>query len=609
MNCPNCQAENPDTAKFCMSCGTPLVLRCTNCQTELPPQARFCLNCGTKVETAVPTPPPPPPPPEPPPAQMGGERRAVTIMFADISGFTAMSERMDPEQVRNLMNRCFDHLVPIVEKYEGTVDKFIGDEIMALFGAPIAHEDDPARALRVGLEMQAALRQFNAEHNTDLGMHAGINTGLVIAGGIGSRGRRDYSVMGDAVNLAARLEDASERGEIFVGPDTYRLAAPLFDFEPLPPMALKGKAEPVQTYKLLGAKEQPGRLRGLAGLVSPMVGRDKELQTLLELSEAVQAGAGRIAVIVGEPGLGKSRLLAEWQTVGGKGQGTVKWATGQCLSYGQGLAYHLLIDTLRSVIGVPAAAEEPETHVALKALTEELLGEEMMAVYPYLGHLLSLKLTGEAQEQVRILDPQALQNQYLAAMRRLLTAVAHHTPLAIVLEDIHWADPSSTDLLIKLLPLATEAPILYCCITRPDFDVPGWRLVTAVRDQTDIPFAELTLYTLSDDDSRQLITNLLEIDELPEHIRSVILKKAEGNPFFVEEVIRMLIDREAIVLENGRWLAQASIEQVDIPDNLQSLLLARIDRLPDQVKHTLRVASVIGRQFSVRVLEEVLQTV
>jgi predicted ATPase len=342
-----------------------------------------------------------------------------------------------------------------------------------------------------------------------------------------------------------------------------------------------------------------------------MVGRDKELQTLLELSQATQTGSGRIAVIIGEPGLGKSRLLSEWQAAVSSLQSPVsfKWATGQCLSYGQGLAYHLLIDTLRSVIGVPAAAEEPETHAALKALTEALLGEEMMAVYPYLGHLLSLKLTGEAQEQVRILDPQALQNQYLAAMRRLLTAVAQHTPLVIVLEDIHWADPSSTDLLIKLLPLAAEAPILYCCITRPEFDVPGWRLVTAVRDQTGIPFAELTLHTLSDDDSRQLITNLLEIDELPEHIRAVILKKAEGNPFFVEEVIRMLIDREAIVLENGRWLAQASIEQVDIPDNLQSLLLARIDRLPDQVKHTLRVASVIGRQFSVRVLQEVLQTV
>ncbi|MCB8945401.1 MAG: AAA family ATPase [Ardenticatenaceae bacterium] len=606
MNCPNCQTENPEPAKFCMNCGTPFVLRCATCQTELPPQAKFCMNCGTRVATAV-----LPPPPAQPPTHLGGERRAVTIMFADISGFTAMSERLDPEQVRNLMNRCFDHLVPIVEKYEGTVDKFIGDEIMALFGAPIAHEDDPARALRVGLEMQEALRQFNAQYGTDLGMHAGINTGLVIAGGIGSQGRRDYSVMGDAVNLAARLEDASERGEIFVGPDTYRLAAPLFEFEALEPIALKGKAEPVQIYKLLRAKDQPGRVRGLAGLVSPMVGRDKELQTLLELSEATQSGSGRIAIIIGEPGLGKSRLLAEWQSALASRPSPLpfKWATGQCLSYGQGLAYHLLIDTLRSVIGVPTAAEEPETHAALKTLTHTLLGEEMMTVYPYLGHLLSLKLEGEALEQVRILDPQALQNQYLGATRRLLTAVSHQSPLAIVLEDIHWADPSSTDLLIKLLPLATEAPILYCCLTRPEFDVPGWRLVTAVREQTNIPAAELALHTLSDDDSRQLITNLLEIDELPEHIRAVILRKAEGNPFFVEEVIRMLIDREAIVPENGRWLAQATIEQVDIPDNLQSLLLARIDRLPDQVKHTLRVASVIGRQFSVRVLAEVLQTV
>ncbi|NJN54735.1 MAG: AAA family ATPase, partial [Anaerolineae bacterium] len=299
----------------------------------------------------------------------------------------------------------------------------------------------------------------------------------------------------------------------------------------------------------------------------------------------------------------------EWQTAASQRQSPIKWATGQCLSYGQGLAYHLLIDTLRSLLGVSAAAEEPETHAALKTLTQDLLGQEMMTVYPYLGHLLSLILEEEAQEQVRILDPQALQNHYLAAVRRLFTTVARQTTLAIILEDIHWADPSSTDLFIKLLPLAAEVPILICSLTRAEPDVPGWRLVTAVREQTDIPSAELTLSTLSHDESRQLITNLLKIDELPEHIRAVILKKAEGNPFFVEEVIRMLIDREAIVAENGRWMAQASIEQVDIPDNLQSLLLARIDRLPEQAKHTLRVASVIGRQFSVRVLEEVLQTV
>jgi class 3 adenylate cyclase len=541
---------------------------------------------------------------------MAGERRVVTILFADISGFTALSEKMDPEQVRNMMNACFDQLVPLVEKYGGVVDKFIGDEIMALYGAPAAHEDDPARALRTSLEMMEALNQFNAKYGTNLGMHAGINTGLVVSGGIGSQGRQQYSVMGDAVNLASRLEDASATGEILVGPDTQRLTAPLFSFESLEPIRVKGKSEPISIYRLTGLKEQPGRLRGLAGLSSPMVGRETELNALLQLSEAVRVGLGRVALIIGEPGLGKSRLMGEWRAAtNGAAEPSMRWAEGNCLSYGQGLAYHLLIDLLRSLIGVPAAAGEAETRAALYSLSESLFGESMMDTYPYLAHLLSLQLEGQALERVSQLDPQALQNQYLSALRHLCRTLTEQQPLVLILEDIHWADPSSTDLLVKLLPLVSETAILFCFATRPDRDTSGWKLVTAVREQFGASLAELQLHTLSDNDSRQLISNLLEIEALPESVRSLILKKAEGNPFFVEEVIRMLIDRGMIVKSVGGWVAQAEIENVDIPDNLQGLLLARIDRLPDDVKHTLRVASVIGRQFSVRVLEEVLRSV
>lgn len=614
MRCPQCQNDNPAGARFCFNCGAAQLPRCTNCQAELPPQARFCMNCG---QAAAPTPAAPPPPPVPAVStpHMAGERRVVTILFADISGFTALSEKMDPEQVRNLMNACFDQLVPLVEKYGGVVDKFIGDEIMALYGAPVAHEDDPARALRTALEMMDALSQFNSKFDTSLGMHAGINTGLVVSGGIGSQGRQQYSVMGDAVNLASRLEDASSTGEILIGPDTQRLTAPLFSFETLEPIRVKGKSEPIPIYRLLGLKEQPGRVRGLAGLSSPMVGRERELNTMLQLSEAVRVGLGRAALIIGEPGLGKSRLMGEWRTLTNEQseiqnpKSKIRWAEGNCLSYGQGLAYHLLIDLLRSLISVPAAASETETRTALYSLTESLFGSGVMDTYPYLAHLLSLQLEGQALERVSQLDPQALQNQYLSALRQLCRALAEQSPLILILEDIHWADPSSTDLLIKLLPLVSETAILFCFVTRPDRDTPGWKLVTAVREQLGASLAELHLQTLSDDDSRQLISNLLEIEALPEPVRALILKKAEGNPFFVEEVIRMLIDRGMIVKSGGGWVAQAEIETVDIPDNLQGLLLARIDRLPDDVKHTLRVASVIGRQFSVRVLEEVLRSV
>lgn len=524
-------------------------------------------------------------------------------MFADISGFTALSEKMDPEQVRRLINNCFDQLVPLVEKYGGVVDKFIGDEIMVLYGAPVAHEDDPVRALRTALEMMDALEDFNAQHGTNLGMHAGINTGLVVAGGIGSQGRQQYSVIGDTVNLAARLESASERGEIYVGPDTYAMATGLFEFEALEPIKVKGKAEPVQVYRLLAGKAHTRRLRGLVGLASPMVGRDSELAALVQVSEAVQAGSGRLAVIVGEAGLGKTRLITEWQAAASS---SLHWATGQCLSYGQGLAYHLLIDVLHALLDVPAAAAEAETRAALHAMTDDLFGDSALDIYPYLGHLLSLQLAEEAQGRVKPLEPQALQAQYLAALRQFLQKLAARQPIGLILEDIHWADPSSTDLIIKLLPLTSEAPILFCLTARPERDVPGWELVSTARQQMGSSLAELDLSTLSDADSQQLMANILETEALPDRVCNLILQRAEGNPLFVEEVIRMLIDRQAVTQEDSRWVIQKEVESVEIPDSLHGLLLARIDRLPDDAKHTLRVASVIGRQFSARVLDDVL---
>ena len=620
MICSNCHTDNPPQARFCMQCGTTLIYRCSNCQAELPAEARFCMQCGQPVEAPPAQAPIPAAPSAAPversesqpgarPPLAAGERRVVTILFADIAGFTEMSETMDPEQVRSLINQCFDHLVPIIEKYDGSVDKFIGDEIMALFGAPTTHEDDPVRAQHAALEMMQALADFNTRHATHLGMHAGINTGLVVAGGIGSRGRQQYSVMGDTVNLASRLEEASQRGEILVGPETYRRTAPLFEFETLPPVQVKGKAEAVQVYRLMGTRHTPGRLRGLVGLESPMVGRSAELASLLALNDALQSGQGGAALVIGEPGLGKSRLISEWHAAARHKYAQQTWAEGQCLSYGQGLAYHLLTNLLRSVVGVPAAAEEQETRLALHRLADELFGETAIEVYPYLGHLLSLHLEGEAEQRASMLDPQKLQAHYLAALRRLLSALAQRAPCVLIFEDIHWADPSSVDMLIKLLPLLDEMPLLMGFITRPDRDTPGWRLVEALQEQAGRRLTEISLQALSESDSRQLITNLLEIEALPEEVRSVILQKSEGNPFFVEEIIRMLIDREMLVQDGEHWVARQEIAQVEIPDNLQSLLLARIDRLPEDVRHTLRVASVLGRQFAVRVLEEMLRSV
>jgi len=238
------------------------------------------------------------------------ERKLVTIVFADVSGFTALSEKLDPEKVREVINACFDWLVPVVQKYDGTIDKFIGDEIMAVFGAPAAHEDDAERALRAALDMMEAIVAFNRANGTELGLHIGINTGLVVAGEIGGRDRRDYSVMGDAVNLAARLEDASSIGEIFVGPATYRQTQRLFDFELVAPLKLKGKEAPLEVRRLLKAKAVPNPVRGIEGLRAPLIGRDDELNELHKAIADLERGRGSMLAILGEAGLGKSRLIA-----------------------------------------------------------------------------------------------------------------------------------------------------------------------------------------------------------------------------------------------------------------------------------------------------------
>jgi len=626
MLCPNCQTENPANAKFCLNCGTALALRCSNCQAELPSGAKFCMNCGQPVTVTAPkddarltrlaAAAPAELKNKMRAAHLAGERKMVTALFADVVGSTSLAEQMDAEDWTAVMNRAFDLISPAVYKYEGTIARLLGDAILAFFGAPVAHEDDPVRAIRAGLEVLTIVREYAEEvrrkHGIDFAMRVGLNTGPVVVGEVGSDLKYEYTAMGDAINLAARMQSAARPMSLLISEHTHRFVAPVFECVDLGQIDVKGKAGRVRVYEVAAAKAAPGKLRGLAGLESPMVGRDTELQSLLKVSAAVQAGLGRAVVIAGEAGLGKTRLLSEWKVATQTSNlqspnSNIQWAEGHCLSYGQGLAYHLLLDLLRSLIGVPAAANVTETHAALKARTEDLFGEAMLDVYPYLGHLLSLQdlLEGAALDRVKALDPQAVQAQYLAAMRKLLQAMAARQPLVLICDDIHWADPSSTELLVKLLSLASEAPLLFTFITRLDRETAGWKMVQAARD-LGAGLTELTLNPLSDADSRQLVSNLLEVESLPENVRNIILQKAEGNPFFVEEVIRMLIDRGAIIKQDDRWAAGKGIETVEIPDNLQGLLLARIDRLPEETKRTLRVASVIGRQFAVKVLEQVV---
>jgi class 3 adenylate cyclase len=596
---------------------------CSNCQSELAPGARFCMHCGQPVILSTPVDegryarlaaaaPDPLVDKVLAAEHLVGERKSVTALLVDVVGSTALAEQLDVETWTEIMNRAFDRIAPAIYRYEGTIARLLGDSLLAFFGAPMAHEDDPVRAVNAALDVLAVAREYAEEvregYGVEFAMRASINSGPVIIGQVGDDLKYDYTATGGAVNLTSRIKFAAQPMSVLISSNTYRFVAPIFECDDLGDIDVKGRAEPVRVYRVLGVKERPGSLRGLAGLESPMVGRDIELGILHQLCETVRAGLGRAVLIVGEPGLGKTRLITEWRAEI-EAEGGIPasvWAEGRCLSYGQGLAYHLLTDLLRSLVGVPEADEEPETRAALLAFIQDLFGDDYLEVYPYLGHLLSLHLEGEARERLNLSDPQALQIQYLEAMRKLLVVLASRSPVILILEDLHWADPSSTELLTRLLPLVFTAPLLFCLVTRLDHDAPGWRLVSTAREQLGGGLHEITLNALSESDSRELVSNLLEIEALPEEVRSGILKKAEGNPFFVEEVIRMLIDRRAIVRKNGDWVAGERIGTVEIPDNLQGLLLARIDRLPEEAKEALRVAAVIGRQFPVKVLAQVL---
>jgi class 3 adenylate cyclase len=546
-------------------------------------------------------------------AALAGERRVATILFVDVVGSTALSEQVDIETWTEVMNEVVDRIIPLIYRYEGTIARMLGDSLLAFFGTPVAHEDDPIRAVRAALDILAFGKTFAASLKERLGvdfaLRACIHTGTVVINGVDEDLKFNFSAMGGAVNLTSRIKFAAQPMSILVTSDTYRFIQPLFECKALEPVQVKGKKVPVPVFRVEGPREQPGATRGIQGLISPMVGRDIELSALMGLCEAVRAGLGRCVVVIGEPGLGKTRLITEWKSaVDAEGLEVPSiWAEGRGLSYGGGLAYHLLIDLARSLLGIPDSCEESEARTITAARTKALFGEDAMDVYPFIGTLLSLDLEPEAQALVSLPDPQAMQTQYYQAVKRLILAMAATQPLVLVLEDLHWADPSSVDLLTRLLPLVNSGSILICMVTRDERDTPGWRLVNTARETMGDSLTELALQPLSEPDSRQMVANLLQIDVLPERIRRIILEKSEGNPLFVEEVIRMLIEQDAIIQEEDGWVACKDFNSIEIPDNLQGLLLARIDRLPEEVKLVLRVASVIGRKFPVSVLEHILE--
>ncbi len=539
----------------------------------------------------------------------GSERRHITVLFADIAGSTSLAERMDPEDWTAIVSQAFVRMNATVTRYDGTIARLMGDGVLAFFGAPVAHEDDPLRAVRCGLDMARAVDELSAELNAkepiDLKVRVGINTGPVVVGVVGTRSASEYTAMGDAVNVAARMQALARPGTVLVSGATHRFVAALVESVDVGALDLKGKTNAVQAYEVTGLKEGATG-RGLRGLHAPMIGRDPQLRRLADLFAIAKAGQGRVAAIVGEPGIGKSRLLTELREEIERADGSVHWIEGRCLSYGHTLPYHLVIDLVRSLIGVNASAGDAEVSEALERTSRDLLGDQWEETFAYLGHLLSLRLEPAMQARLSVLDFETVK-RYVSSLVVTIRGLSTRGPVVLVFEDLHWADAASADALVALMPLLGGLPVLSIMTSRSDRAAPGWRLIAGVRDLFGDALTEIRLEPLTSEDTRTLVANLLEIESLPSDTRDLILAKAEGNPFFVEEVIRMLIDRGAIRREADRWIATASVAGVEIPDTLQGLLLERIDRLPQESRRTLRVASVIGRQFGVTILERLLE--
>ena len=531
-----------------------------------------------------------------------GERKLVTVMFADLSGFTALSEALDPECVRGIVNGCFNALVPIVERYGGVVDKFIGDEIMALFGAPAAHENDAERALRAALEMREALAALNAADGTDLGMHVGVNSGIVVTGGLGSDGREQYSVIGDTVNLAARLAAAAPGGQILVGPATRRLAGLLFDFTLLPPMTVKGKAEPVAVARLEHARADARRTHGISGLVSPLVGRADELGLLTAEVRRLATGAGAVIAVRGEPGLGKSRLVAEARE---RTVTDARWVEGRAHSFTDAISYSMVRSLLCALIGLGVEAAPTALDEGLRALLADLFDDEAAREgFPYLARLCDLPADPSSLDRLAGLSPEALRAGMRRAFLDLVDALCAQGPLVLVWEDLHWADPSSLDLLAALAALTERDPLLLLLAFRPqEGEALEWhRRTVGGPEGRSLRSHTVDLTPLTESDSRRLVENLLRVENLPAAARHTILGKAEGNPFFLEELLRSLLDSGLLIVDGERVVATRAIADVDVPDTVQGVIAARIDRLPADDKLTLQTAAVIGRVFQERVL-------
>ncbi|ESY04023.1 AAA family ATPase [Mesorhizobium sp. C386A] len=623
MNCSGCGFEIEGGYAFCPKCGRRQPVPCASCGYACAPDFEFCPKCGASVgasakaaERPAPTPsrtiaqPSRAPSPnieseEGPHSVSDADRRTVTVLFADLCGFTTLSEQLDPEVMQALQNELFKELTAAVQGFGGFVDKFIGDALLALFGAPVAHEDDPERALRAALDMiarTARLGESTRHSGSPLLLHIGINTGPVVTGGLGIGTAKSYSVTGDTVNTAQRLQSLAAPGEVLVGELTHRLTRHAFSYESLGDVVFRGKAGSVLVHRLDAPLAAPRAARGLEalGLSAPIIGRDAELNRMLASLDLACGGSAQLVRLVGEAGIGKSRLVKEFVArVGDEDRFrnvAVRQAT--CSPLGE-QSFGALGAVVRSAAGMMQNDNGDEMWGKLAALLADLglQGEEAKRLMPLLYHVLGL---GDPDATLQHVEPEQLRRQILYAVRTIMERRLALSPLLIVVEDLHWADSVSLEALRFVMDRLERTRLMLLVTHRPASD----------NDQLDssrVSHTALRLSPLDSDDGRRLVAALFGESwvNAAGGLLDQILERAGGNPLFLEEIVRGLIDRGVLVREGQQWRTVAGEVATGIPATIQAMLLARVDRLPQGVRRLAQEAAVIGPRFDATLLKAV----
>jgi class 3 adenylate cyclase/tetratricopeptide (TPR) repeat protein len=608
MQCAACQRANPPDARFCGGCGSPLPLACPTCERANPPDASFCNGCGARLTPVPPVASAAAPRAYTPPhlaerilrtrGAIEGERKLVTVVFCDLADSTAVSERLGPEAMHEVMDRCIRLILEQVHRYEGTVNQFLGDGVMALFGAPLALEDAPRRAVVAALAIQRALvslrRELATRFGVDFRMRIGVNSGPVIVGRIGDDLRMDYTAVGDTTNLADRLQKLAPPGGVLISDATHGKVQGWFEMRDLGAFEVKGKAAPVRAFEALAERAVFDRVAvGAETGLTPLVGRERELDALRDALAAAREGRGQVVFLVGEAGLGKSRLLHEFRR--GLTDVTHAWFEGRCASYARTTPFHPVTDCLRHAFGLNERDDEASALAKLEAV-EQGAGDALAWTLPFVRQLLSLPSGDEAVDRM---DAATRRSETFRALRERMLRTAGSTLFVLVIEDLHWIDKASEEFLEFLTDSVPAEHALVLLTHRP-----GYRHPFGDRSF----HRRLSLQALTERETERMASAVLEARRVPAELRALLAHKAEGNPFFVEEVTRSLLEEGALRRAGDEVELTRPSEDVRIPDRIQDVLMARLDRLDDAAKRALQIASVIGREFALRLLERIHET-